>query len=390
LGECLLALAVAFTAPRCKREAERAPPPRLEAVRSGLVSAGPVASAGAFDLVLAPSGPLLIWAPPRAAGGNGAIMARALDAFGEPRGAARALVAAGAERGEVIELAAAASGQQVEQVGVVFREASADAVRTLAVLAGGTGPAQPELLATSAGDAGKLERGRLAIAATSSGRMRLMYPAGPAECVDDEGEACVGFAFRELGQDGRSEADRPWLSVPAPCPEGATSVAGLAGRFFYAVCSWRGDAPSTMAYAINVETYYARADEVLRGCVPIGMVAVDADTVLLGGDCGVTRRAARLTLDMKPPAEFPLDALALACQRDAASITANGWALPLDGARAELEAILPETIAPSGARALWSGSALLVAQRMSGSLELRRYTCANGRLHAESSAAAAR
>src|SRR5262249_37559612 len=156
---------------------------------------------------------------------------------------------------------------------------------------------------------------------------------------------------------------------------GAASVSGLVDRWFYAVCSWTRDAPSTMAYSINVDTYYARADEVLRGCTPLGMLVLDSEDVLLGADCDTMRRAARFTRDMKPPVEFALDDVAVACDGERASIQAATWSLPLDAPRDRLEVVLPATLAPTGARAIWTGRALLVAHRQGDDLELRRYVC---------------
>jgi hypothetical protein len=364
-------------------EARPADPQRLEAVRSSLAAVGAVASAAALDLVLMPSGPLLVWAPPRAEAGGGILLLE-LDASGEPRGAVRRAAPAG-EQGDVLELAAAPSGADVAVIYREPHEGGGSHTLSLRVPLDAAAP-EPALLAVSPAELGE-GRGRVAIAGAADRPARAMYMAGIAACSDQDDVApCAGFGFSELGGTERAGRAEPWLSVPSPCPEGAVGVAGLDQRFFYAVCSWRRDAPATMAYAINVENYYARADEVLHGCAPLGMVAIDAQTVLLGGDCGVLRRAARLTVDMKPPAEFPLDDLALACRRGRASITATGWALSLDHARAELEVVLPEQVAPSGARALWTGSALLVAQRMSGRLELTRYTCAGDALRVESSA----
>jgi hypothetical protein len=287
----------------------------------------------------------------------------------------------------VTELAAAATG---DRLGVVFGESSAQQTRIRALLVSlhEGAPPEPELLATVPVD-GSAGRGRVAIAAMGDGRLRLMYPAGATECADSEHAGCVGYAFHELG--GASARREPWLSVPQPCPEGAASLAGLDGRFFYAVCSWRDEAPATTAYTINVETYYARADEVLRGCAPLGMLAIDEGTVLLGADCGVLRRAARLTLEQKPAAEFPLADLAFSCAGARAVIRASGFELPLGSdARGGLEALLPDSLAPPGARAVWTGRALIVAQRMSGGLELARHTCEEGALRSETSAARAK
>ncbi len=388
-GRCgVLRLAAALALVACTREsretrepvkAEAAAPP---SARGTLVSIGAIAPGAAFDLVGAPPGAVVVWGRPDERGGG--IALRALDAHGAARGSERSLVPREPPF-TVSEIVAAAAG---DRIGVAWVESSPAAVRTrsLVVPEGDGVPGQPVLLATVTPELGA-GRGRVAIAGLDGGRVRVMYAAGAADCADSQHAACVGFAFEEIegGARGRRE---PWLSVPQPCPEGAAHLAGLDGRFFYAVCSWRDDAPSTMAYAINVETYYARADEVLRGCAPLGMVVIDAATVLLGADCGVLRRAARLTLDLKPAAEFPLADLTLECRGDRPAIRATGWELPLHEPRSELEAVLPERIAPVGARAVWTGRALLVAQRMSGRLELRRYACRDGALHSETSASA--
>jgi hypothetical protein len=255
------------------------------------------------------------------------------------------------------------------------------------VPADGAAPAAPITLASEA-PAHTAGRGRIAIAGLAGGRLRALYRVGPVECASADVDGCVGFGFRELGAGaGAVQREEPWLSVPRPCSEGAAGLAGLEGRFYYAVCSWGESAPVTMAYAINVETYYARADEVLRGCTPLGLLALDANTLLLGGDCGVVRRVARLARDMKPPAEFPLADLTLGCERGATIVRATGWELPLSAPRDRLEAVLPAAIAPAGARAIYTGRALLVAHRMSGRLELSRHVCVDGLLRMQSSAA---
>jgi len=329
------------------------------------------------------SGALIVWAPARADGGG--ILQRELDRLGTARSAPRRVVARSGAF-DVVEIAAASSQ---DDHGIVWIESDGSSSRTRALLvpADGAAPGAPLLLAseTTAHAAG---RGTIAIAQLPGGRLRALFPVGAVECASADDEGCVGFGFRELGSRAPVR-EEPWLSVPRPCPEGAASLAGLDGRFFYAVCSWGQAEPSTMAYAINVETYYARADEVLRGCTPLGMLPLDASTLLLGADCGVLRRAARLSRDMKPPAEFPLADLTLGCERGAPIVRAAGWELPLSAPRDRLEAVLPAAIAPAGARAIYTGRALLVAQRMSDRLELRRYSCSDGILLMQSSSAAA-
>lgn len=377
VGCVLLGVLVAVA---CKREPPR---PAPEPARPAAFGAGRVAGAAAFDLVSTTGGPLLIWAQPREQGG--ALQAQALDALGLARGSSRRIAqpAAGAEVGEIAAAALDA------QVGVAFIERDASETRTRALLYTSSDAQPPELIAIASSPVDRARgRGSLAATATNGDTFRILYPAGKADCVESGQQACIGFGFRELGP-GAREPGRPWLSVPEPCPEGAASVASLPGRWFYAVCTWSHDAPSTMAYSINVDTYYARADEVLRGCTPLGMIAIDSDTLLLGADCSAMRRAAQLTRDMKPATEIALDDVRVVCDGERASISATGWSLALDAPRDRLEVVLPPAIAPTGSRAIWTGVALLVAHRQNDALELRRYVCARGSLHVEHGSAAA-
>lgn len=371
---------VVLAAAACKRES---PAPAAEPVRPAPFAAGRVACAAAFDLVSTAGGPMLIWARPRQQGG--ALFAQSLDALGLARGASRRIAepAAGSEVGEIAAAALDA------QVGIAFIERDASETRTRALLYMPSDAQPPEPIAIAASPADRARgRGSLAATTTNGDTFRILYPAGKADCVESGQQACIGFGFRELGP-GAREPGRPWLSVPQPCPEGAASVSSLPGRWFYAVCTWSHDAPSTMAYSINVDTYYARADEVLRGCTPLGMLAIDADTLLLGADCSAMRRAAQLTRDMKPATEIALDDVRVVCDGERASISATGWSLVLDTPRDRLEVVLPAAIAPTGSRAIWTGVALLVAHRQNDALELRRYVCARGSLHVEHSGAAA-
>jgi hypothetical protein len=370
----------------CKRTADDAPPQTLTSTTAKPapsmpppMAGGRLAAAAAFDLIITQDGPLLAWAEPHAQGKAGAIVVRGLDAQGLARGPERRI----ATESSVIEVELAA---QHDRVGLAFLESDASRTRTYAStlpLAGAAAPPAPIAIAESAPMPAR-GRGHIALAAVGDTAMRLMYPAGAADCAGADQTACIGFGFRELSA-GTSEARTPWLSVPSPCPEGAASVASLAGRWFYAVCSWGADAPQTMAYSINTETYYARADDVLHGCTPLGMTALDDSTVLLGADCDAMRRAVRLTLDMRVPVELPLGSAALLCEASGPVIRAHDLSLPLNAPRDRLELVLPPSLAPTGARAVWTGRTLLVAHvaGQAQQLELVRYTCVDGALRAE-------
>jgi hypothetical protein len=357
----------------CHRHPEATPKPKTESAppTSEAWVMPVVASRAAFELTLAARGALLVWSPPAARGAG--IVARALDASGTPTGDDRNL--AKTQPGhEVVELAAAFA---TTGVGVAWIESSANAaaVRALRLDSDARGTTEPMQLASTNG-ASPLGRGRLALAG-DDGRLRVLYPTGPSECIESNLGPCTGFGFRELGATPPPRQE-PWLSVPQPCTTGAVALGGLPGHWFYALCSWTGEAPATTAYAIQMEPMYARADQVLKGCTPIGMTRVDAQTLLLVGDCGPVRRAARLGLSPTPPAELVLEEPRVQCTPEGAAVLGNGWALPLDGPRDRLETVLPAALAPEGSRVVFTGQALLVAEPTATGIALHIHTCADG------------
>ncbi len=331
----------------------------------------------AFDLALAEHGAWLAWAP--AHDRRGRILLRALGTLGDPRGPQRTLVETA---DEVVELAIAEGGGRLA---VGWIESSATRTRTRALVlepAGAAPKAEPTLLAAGTPGERTAARGHIALAGAPDGRLRMLFESGPSECIESGVGPCTGFGFRELGvvAKGRQE---PWLSVPQPCRAGAASLAALRGHFYYALCSWSGEAPATTAYSIHMDPSYARADEVLSGCTPLGMTRVDAHRVLLGGDCGPVRRAVRLTTDPAPAAELPLLDLQVDCEHGAPVLRALGWSLPLQAPRDRMEAILPGSLAPIGARAVYTGRALLVARSTPAGLQLTRSLCTGDHLHTE-------
>ena len=369
---CVLTTIACKRAPDVSDVQERPPAEALP------FAAGRLAAPGAFDLIATRDGPLLGFAQPRELGG--AVIVRGLDARGVARGPERRILA----QARVVEVELAALR---ERIGVAFLESDATSARTRALmwpLAGDAVQLEADTVAES-GPVPARGRGHIALSAVGDASLRLMYPAGAADCAGADESACVGFGFRELN--AAANAPRAtWLSVPSPCPEGAASVASLAGRFFYAVCSWSAAAPQTTAYAINIETYYARADQVLPGCTPLGMLVLDDSSVLLGADCSAMRRAVRFTPDMRPPVELALGDAVLACEPGGPVIHAGGFSLVLDAPRDHLEALLPPSLVPTGSRALWTGRALLVAHLSGQQLEMMRHTCTNGALRTESCA----
>ena len=336
-------------------------------------------NAAAFELATFAGGALLAWSPAQARGGG--IGLQALDARGATQQVARRVAQTDAG-GEVMELAAIGVGRHA---GLAWLESNASESRTRALwlrpdevhppapprIAGGT---PVTALSTPV-------RTHLAVAAVAQARMRVLYADAETECVERASGPCVGYGFREIGEGARANDGR-WLAVPQPCARGVPSLATRGDRLYYAVCATRGEQPATVAYSINMQTEYARADEVLAGCDPLGMIALD-DGALLVADCNGVRRGVELTLAAQPAVERELSAREVVCDEASAPVLrAGGLELPLRGPRDRLESVLPDALAPPGARAVWTGRALLVAHPSPDGLELVRLTCQDGDLRA--------
>ncbi|HMI92363.1 MAG TPA: hypothetical protein VK509_13400 [Polyangiales bacterium] len=373
LAVMLAWLGAAGWAMGCEREGQGAAAKRAEtaAVPVARVARVPATTTG-FDLAASERGALLAWARPRAQGGG--IWLQLYDARGAVRGAPRR-VAQTEAGGEVVELAAIAVGRRN---GLAWVESSASESRTRALLLRPDEPTPPEPTRIAEGaKVAAASRTHLAIAASQE-RLRVLYADAPTACVDRSSAPCIGYGFSELG-DGARGGSRPWLAVPQPCTRGVPSLAARDDRLYYAVCSTRAELPTTVAYSINVQTEYARADEVLRGCDPLGLLALD-DGALLIADCGGVRRGVELTLAAQLPVERELAEREVVCSAGQARLRAGGFELALHGARERLESLLPDALAPPGARAVWTGRALLVAHPSPDGLELLALACAGNAL----------
>jgi hypothetical protein len=80
-----------------------------------------------------------------------------------------------------------------------------------------------------------------------------------------------------------------------------------------------------------------------------------------------------------------LDVRGLVCGPHGARVRlGSGW-LGLDQPLDHLELLLDSSLSPPGARAVWTGSALLVARGVQGKLVIDRYGCEGGVLQQLSS-----
>jgi hypothetical protein len=168
------------------------------------------------------------------------------------------------------------------------------------------------------------------------------------------------------------------LEVLHPCDPLVSGALWHDGTGYHAVCHADPE-PSTLVYAIRPAISYAAPIDLPPGCTPLGIAPLDT------GVAALTRCAGRTTathLDPmgRPLARFDPVERSVTCERGRPTITLGSERarLRLDGARGDLEALLPDAVAPAGARAAWTGEALLVAAHAEGAVSLRRYGCVEG------------
>jgi hypothetical protein len=361
----------------------KSPPPApavLVATSSASTVAGPALAAlslvtpTAFDLVPSRSGATLVFVD---AAVKSAVRLE-FDAGGAASGVPGTVLGALAMPGEPSDLAAAWVG---ERLALAWNERDAAKARVRAAWL------RPDAVDTAA-PARVMELGpawvgprtaRGNVVVTARGDRALVFARGEqTACVDPTHEGCFGFSFHELHADRAVPTGLP-LAVPVPCTDHSAALAVVGKRWHYGVCTDTGKAPMTTLFTIEHEPEYARADRLLEGCKPTGMLNFGGAAWLIG-DCQGSRRAVRVGGRDEPLEYLELRTARLECGADGPRVRAPGLDLALDEPRGRLEALLPIDLVPVGARAVWSGRALLVAATGAGPLALNRYRCEAGRL----------
>jgi hypothetical protein len=321
----------------------------------------PVGGEASFDLALTAHGALLAWAEKHE------IRARMLDRGGAPSAPPKTLARVG-PAATVAEIAAA-SARAV--LAVAWTERARDVGIARAVLGdpvlGTFGEAAPVSPAT-VGGVGR--RGNLAL--SSDGERMVAFVRGePEPCLDDRTTECTRFAFTDLA--GASPAPRRVpLSVPSPCSAAIAGFVVLGGRWHYALCSTASGRELTTAFRIQYQPRYAEAHEVLPGCSPAGATTV-GESVIVAADCPGGRRAVRIAGADARPAPLDLEKRSVDCELGHPVL--SPLALRLSEPRDGLATLLPAEIAPSGSRAVWTGTTLIVARYVAGEVALHRFRC---------------
>lgn len=352
------------------------PAPSSSATSPGaprVVVAAQLSSPSAFELLAVPGGLKLIWAESKAA--PNWLFEAELAQDGSLRGAARARNVAARSLGKTTDLAAAYVGDQLALAWVEQGEKEARAQATWLVAEAPGVLLDLGAAALSAESA----RGNIALVAEpEQGRALALWRGLGAPCVDPQASQCVGFTFRRLRPGGAETTGLP-LSVPVPCASHSVELSVSAGRFQYGVCTREGTEPVTTMFSIQYAPEYARAEPLLKGCLPLGTVDVHGVPWLIG-DCHGKRKAVPVPMaDEKVQADY-IDAPQMSCTPEHAELRQGRFALSLREPRANLQAVLPSAWVPSGARAGWTGKSLVVVYVAGGRLETRTFACQAGKL----------
>jgi len=337
---------------------------------SRLISNEELSSPSAFELVARPDGLRLYWASTRQAAGWLSEADLAQD--GSARGSARSVALPARTLGKVTDLSAAFVG---EQLALAWVEQGASEARAVATILNGVA-APPLLDLGPAGLSAESARGNLVIAPEAThDRALVMWRGLSAPCIEDKGVPCVGFTFQRVRADGAVATGLP-LSVPVPCASHSVLLAVSAGRFHYGVCTREGVDPVSTVFTIQYQPEYARAEPLLKGCLPLGIVNVEGRPWLVG-DCHGKRKAVQVDEQVQPE---NIDALQISCTPERAELRQGRFALTLREPRSNLEAILPPKLLPTGARAGWTGKSLVVAYLAASRLTTRSFACRAGTL----------
>lgn len=370
----------------CKRTPVHDAGPEREAPleRTRLAAPRPIASSSAFDLAPVADGAVLVWGRPGRLGGG--VLALRLDEYGGSVGHEVPLFVPSLPPGgltaeriaeDALEVDATAARGALAVVWIA-RDAMVLTAKSLVGDVATLRAAAPNVLGvtertTTAG------RGSVAVATEDDGSIHALVRLGTVPCADGATGPCIGIGHAELRPTGVHAVGSP-LAVPAPCPVAISGIASVGTRFHYGVCSTRTGQPVTTVYTIETEPSLARTEDILPGCATDGFV-VAGDELLVPGRCAGGRAGARIASGAQSMRAMPMENLAVRCDHRVPIITteaAIGATIRLENATDRLESMLPESVAPVGSRAVFTGSTVVVAQPIGGEVAVHRFGCEEG------------
>lgn len=354
---------------------ELAPPSPILAPRA-------LSMPGAFDLVRQGEGALLVWGSPASAGGT--IAMQRVDALGAMLGDAVTLYAPSSEQladgrpmtlATPLEIAASREGGRIAIAALV----RADELNEYRVLA-------------TSGDAGRLafagfqrlaeldptalsRRGQVAALAGDE-VSEILFRAGEASCPRDvPGPTCIAVRRAEL----RAGAAARTSAVRALGPRCRSPIAGIVaheGRLGAVVC-----ASTEREGALTVVPLEGSGEEStmtgLGGCTDAGLVRLETRDLAVAR-CGNALKGAEL-FGQGAPQDLGLPDPTMECEGEMPVIVApGGTRIRVDAVRSGLGSLLPPIVAPAGARAVYTGRAVLVGAPIGDEVTVRRYECEEG------------
>jgi hypothetical protein len=340
-------------------------------VRVEILAPRSVATRSSFDLAPFDDGAVLIWGsatPSR-------VSAVAVGPLGEGRGQDYPL----SDR-LAIEVTAIAEGSRIGAAWVAQESGREVTLIAEAAFAPGgvdsfgpsfsLGPTEP----VSPG------RGRLAMASTDDGALLVSHriPEGP--CTGDP-TGCARLARDRIDVPGSARGDDP-LEVPTACEPFVAGSVRSHGTWYSAICHAEDGVPNTTIYAIRPSISLAAATEVLPGCSPRSIVPTETGAALIGmcpeGISVAWQDDVGRGLGSIRGASFRTECAA-GRPTLIAELAGNSLRIPLTAPVGRLEGMLPTAMGDEHARAVWTGSALLVARHRAvgegGEVALARFEC---------------
>jgi len=357
-------------------------PPVVPIVRPPLLSPRPIATASAFDLVALEGGAGLIFSPASSDGGG--VRLAVMDALGSHRGQDPELFASQRPAGfegpfvpvDAVEVEAAAGGGRLAVVWVARNNGVFSAVAAVGDATGSAfGPVTtlgPTPLRTVGG------RGQVGVAVSEAGVAEVRWRAPDGRCDEGSRARCALVRGARLGGDASGREDLP-RALPDSCTFPIAGATYAQGVWYFGVCDRTGGQPASTVLGVDFALSYAQSQRILEGCEPMGLMAA-ADAALAVGRCGAARRLVRIreagrVLEVVGDFTPEVD-----CTGAHPVLHAGAFTMALGGSVAHLEALLPDAIAPRGARALWTGRALLVATPIGREVSMHRFQCEHGEL----------
>lgn len=360
------------------------PPPPPAPIAAGRA----IATRAAFDLVSGPAGTFVAWGAPARDGGGVRVLE--LGPGGAARGteaeigAGSAAAAGSAEQApnQTLELAMGTGG---DHLAVAWSVVTGGAIRVEAAYAA-TPPVFARAIDLGEMEAGVGGRGNVSVAALGDGAIYVAHRIQRGPCHDAETGAteCTRFARTRVpeGESVRGDGASVIATPCAPLLPGTVGGGGTSEPWFYGVC--HGESPTTTMFVINPDptSQYAAAAEVLAGCTPVSLARADAGAVLRAR-CGDDEAFARVDPMGRVARELRHAVLTTRCDAGRPVLEARegdaAIVRRLTESESRVEAWLPASIAPEGARAVWTGEALLVAAPIgpegAREMSLHRFEC---------------